>query len=115
MVGLLYKFADFLFPIRRLLLIIFFIAVASLGYLFIAADIALQQQYGIFCLLTSLWSMLLFGLTHSFSQMNNQELVKGFWQKLKAKFINFLAYIYLFFFIALIIASLYFTFKIIRV
>jgi len=107
------QFANFLFPIRNLLLFVFLTAFCVFFYLMVFTNIELQNTYLMPCFLILLWGLLLFVLCHSFhgdEQSNNSG--KGWFSRLKIKLLSLFIWIYSVVFIALIFISIHFTLKV---
>lgn len=115
--------ANLLFPFKPLLLLINLISVFLMGYLLLFAPLDLQEQYLQTNLLVLLWSLLLRVLTNSFSyRLQNDKTpndASSFLLKWKNKWLDkiksFMLFIYSVAFLILVLATLYFSFRLINI
>ena len=114
--------ANVFFPIRYLLVFICLASLSFIVYLLVFASLELQSLYLTACLLSFLWSLVLFVLCHSFHSETANEKSScfetnprskiGFFRRIKQKLSKIFLWIYSVAFLALIIVSLHITIKV---
>ncbi len=108
--------ANGLFPLRNFIFYLCISLVLYLDYLFIFSSHNQQALYLLPSLLGFLWALMLLVFCHSFHQSydncENNSIKDGFFSRIKSKVKNWFVWCYSLVFIALIIISLYFTYKV---
>ena len=116
MFALLRCIAHFIFPIKEMIFYCCILLSVTFVGLFIFADHAQQAQFLMPNLLAFLWALMLLVLCHSFyqpnAQLQNKLNTKSWLSRFKSTLKHTLLWLYSLVFIALIVASIYFTYKI---
>lgn len=111
--------ANALFPMRSLLIVLCAFSAISIFYFLLFSSITFQERFLLPSLLTFLWGLILFVLCHSFSgrssSYQDHRNNNGWFTRIKYKLATFFLWLYSIAFIALIIVSLHFSFKVLGI
>lgn len=107
--------ANFFYPFRSVLLALCVAAIIAIFYVFLFVEVNIQEQYLRVALLSLLWCLLLYVLSHSFYSEQDHEAARSFFAKVKQRIIGVVAFIFSVLFLGLVVATLHISVKLLTV